>query len=130
MGLNMQRPCDVIYNKVYRGKRDLEDLLADYLQDHKITRSQDHKITRSQDHKDFNLNRFVSEIQIGAVSQCVSQEESRQFTQMSYVNGHRCLIRLSSIFIFMDTVHWTGNAKGKFECQLRPTLHSDFYSKR
>ena len=85
MGLNMQRPCDVIYDELYRGKRDLEDALADYLHDHKDLKLIILFIPR-MDELYANI-KYLSEVNFGVPTQCVSQEKSRQFTQMSYVSN-------------------------------------------
>ena len=34
-GVNLGRPCEVIYDEVYRGAKDLEDAINDYLRDHR-----------------------------------------------------------------------------------------------
>lgn len=85
MGLNMQRPCDVIYNEVYRGRRDLEDAIADYLHDHKDLKLIIFFIPKMDEL--YNNIKYLTEINFGVVSQCVSQEKSKQFTQMSYVSN-------------------------------------------
>ena len=85
MGLNMQRPCDVVYNEVYRGKRDLEDAMADYLHDHKDLKLFIFIIPK-HDELYYNI-KYLSEIIFGVMTQCVSQEKSRQFALMAYVSN-------------------------------------------
>ena len=34
-GVNLGKPCEVIYDEIYRGRKDLEEAINDYIQDHK-----------------------------------------------------------------------------------------------
>ena len=37
-GVNLGNPCEVIYDEIYRGRKDLEEAINDYLRDHNSLR--------------------------------------------------------------------------------------------
>ena len=81
----MQNPCNVVYNEAYRGRQDLEDAMADYLQDHKDCRLIIYVVPKLDEL--YSNIKYLSEIVFGVVTQCVSQDKSKQFVQMQYVSN-------------------------------------------
>lgn len=84
-GNNFTWPCEVIYDEAFRGRKDLEDAMFDYLNDHKNVKIIIYIIPKLDEL--YNSIKFLSEIVFGRVTQCVSQDKKNQFAQMSYVSN-------------------------------------------
>ena len=94
-GLNLPRPnpaSDICYNETYRDPKDLKDAFNDYLNDHPNLSLILFLIPANDEL--YNNIKFISELEMGIVTQCVAHAKTNKFSDRTY--GQNLMLKINS----------------------------------
>jgi len=84
-GLNLGFPSNIIYDAHYSGRPDLYNAVEDYIKKYPGLRFV--LLIIPINDEIYNTWKFKTELHCGIITQCVSQKESKQFSNPSYVGN-------------------------------------------